>query len=75
MAIDSVSHIFEAKNAIRKAFENEQAKRGLSIVDVLSTCPTNWGLSPVESMKFDAENMIPYYPPSVYKDSSKEADV
>ena len=75
VAIDSVAHIREAKSAIRKAFENEQAKRGLSIVEVLSTCPTNWGLSPVESMKFIAENMIPYYPLGVYKDSSKEADV
>ena len=75
VAIDSAAHIREAKNAIRKAFENEQAKRGLSIVEVLSTCPTNWGLSPVESMKFVAENMIPYYPPGIYKDVSKEADV
>ena len=75
VAIDSVAHIREAKNAIRKAFENEQAKRGLSIVEVLSTCPTNWGLSPVEAMKFVAEKMIPYYPLGVYKDVSKEADV
>ena len=73
VAIDSVSHIREAKNAIRKAFENEQAKRGFSIVEVLSTCPTNWGLSPVEAMNFVAEKMIPYYPLGVYKDSSKEA--
>ncbi|MBD5128816.1 MAG: 2-oxoglutarate oxidoreductase, partial [Ruminococcaceae bacterium] len=42
---------------------------------VLSTCPTNWGLSPVEAMKFVTENMIPYYPLGVYKDVSKEADV
>ena len=75
VAVDSAAHIREAKSAIRKAFENEQAKRGLSIVEVLSTCPTNWGLSPVESMKFVAENMIPYYPLGVYKDVSKEADV
>ena len=75
VSIDSAAHIREAKNAIHKAFENEQAKRGLSIVEVLSTCPTNWGLSPVEAMKFVAENMIPYYPLGVYKDVSKEADV
>lgn len=75
VAIDSVPHIREAKKAIRKAFENEQAKRGLSIVEVLSTCPTNWGLSPTEAMNFVAEKMIPYYPLGVYKDTSKEAGV
>ena len=73
VAIDSAAHIREAKKAICKAFENEQAKRGLSIVEVLSTCPTNWGLSPAEAMKFVTENMIPYYPLGIYKDSSKEA--
>lgn len=75
VAIDSVPHIREAEKAIRKAFENEQAKRGLSIVEVLSTCPTNWGLSPTEAMNFVAEKMIPYYPLGVYKDTSKEAGV
>ncbi len=75
VAIDSVPHIREAKKAIRRAFENEQAKRGLSIVEVLSTCPTNWGLSPTEAMNFVAEKMIPYYPLGVYKDTSKEAGV
>lgn len=68
VAVDSVPHIREAKKAIRKAFENEQAKLGLSIVEVLSACPTNWGLSPEESMKFISEKMIPYYPLGVYKD-------
>lgn len=75
VAIDSIAHIREAKKAIRKAFENEQARRGLSIVEVLSTCPTNWGLSPTEAMNFVAEKMIPYYPLGIYKDTSKEAGV
>lgn len=72
VAVDSVAHIRDAKKAIRKAFENELAKRGLSIIEVLSTCPTNWGLSPEESMKFVAENMIPYYPLGVFKDAAKD---
>lgn len=72
VAIDSVPHIREAKKAIRKAFENEKAKRGLSIIEVLSTCPTNWGMSPTESMQFVKDKMIPYYPLGVYKDVTAE---
>ena len=42
--------------------------KGFCMIEVLSTCPTNWGLSPVEAMKWLEENMIPYYPLGVYKD-------
>ena len=72
VAIDSVPHIREAKKAIRKAFKNEKEKRGLSIIEVLSTCPTNWGMSPTESMQFVKDKMIPYYPLGVYKDVTAE---
>ncbi len=72
VAIDTVPHIREAKKAIAKAFDNQKNRRGLSIVEVLSTCPTNWGLSPVESMDFVREQMIPYYPLGVYKDVTAE---
>ena len=68
VAVDSVPHINEAKKAIRKAFENQKEKRGFSIVEVLSTCPTNWGLSPVEALDRLRNEMIPYYPLGVYKD-------
>lgn len=68
VAIDSPAHIREAKNAIRKAFDNEANGRGLSIVEVLSTCPTNWGVTPAEAMEFVRSDMIPYYPLGVYKD-------
>ena len=72
VAIDSVPHIREAKKAIRKAFENEKAKRGLSIIEVLSTCPTNWGMTPLEAMERVRTEMIPYYPLGVYKDITAE---
>jgi len=68
VAVDSVPHIREAKKAIRKAFENQRDKKGFSIVEVLSTCPTNWGLSPVEALERLRKDMIPYYPLGVYKD-------
>lgn len=51
-----------------KAFKYQTEGHGLNIVEMLSTCPTNWGLSPIESLKWLEENMIPYYPLGVYKD-------
>lgn len=73
VSVDSVPHIREAKKAIRKAFENEREERGLSIIEVLSTCPTNWGLTPLESIKRLQDEMIPYFPLGVYKDITEEA--
>lgn len=70
VAVDSVPHIREAKKAIRKAFENQKEKKGFSIVEVLSTCPTNWGMSPIEALDRLREDCIPYYPLGVYKDTS-----
>ena len=46
--------------------------KGFCMIEVLSTCPTNWGLSPVEAMTWLEENMIPYYPLGVYKDKEAE---
>ncbi len=67
-AINSTANINKTKKAIRKAFETQMAGKGFSLIEVLSTCPTNWGLSPVESMKWLEEQMIPYYPLGVYKE-------
>lgn len=57
------------KKAIRKAFEEQKEGKGFSIVEVLSTCPTNWGMTPVEAIKRLQDEMIPYYPLGIYKDS------
>lgn len=70
-SVDSVPHIRETKKAIRQAFENQKAKKGFSIVEVLSTCPTNWGLSPIDSLKRLREECIPYYPLGIYKGGDK----
>lgn len=72
VSVDSVPHIRMAKKAIRKAFENQKNKLGFSIVEVLSNCPTNWGLTPIESLDRLREECIPYYPLGVYKDITKE---
>lgn len=74
VAVNTVPHIKEAKKAIRKAFENQRDKKGFSIVEVLSTCPTNWGLSPVDALKRLEDDMIPYYPLGVYKDADAFAE-
>ena len=73
VAVDCVKNVRNAKKAIRRAFETQAAGRGFSLVEVVSTCPTNWGLSPAESLEWLRENMLPYYQLGVYKD--KEAGV
>jgi len=74
VSVHSVPDIRKAKKAIKKAFGNQVNKRGFSIVEVLSTCPTNWGLSPVESLKWLEDNLIPYYPLGVFKDKRAQED-
>ena len=61
----------ERRKAIKKAFQNQIEGKGYSIVEVLSTCPTNWGMSPVEALDWLEKNMVPYYPLGVYKDGTK----
>ena len=68
VAVNNVKNVKEAKKAIKKGFENQINKRGYSIIEVVSACPTNWGLSPEESTKWLQENMLSYYPLGVYKD-------
>ena len=61
-------NIKKTKAAIKKAFEYQLAGKGFSLVEVLSTCPTNWGLSPQEALQWLRDNMMPFYPLGVYKD-------
>ena len=70
VAVNSVKNIKNAKKAIKKAFENQVNGRGFSLVEVLSTCPTNWGMTPEQALAWVDERMIPYYPLGVYKDRS-----
>ena len=72
VSVDDIKNIKKAKAAIKKAFEYQIDKKGFSIVEVLSTCPTNWGLSPKESIAWLRENMTPVYPLGVYKDKGAD---
>ena len=68
VCVADIPNLNKAKKAIRKAFECQMEGKGFSMIEVLSTCPTNWGMSPVEAMKWLEENMIPYYPLGVFKE-------
>ncbi len=57
-----IKNLNNTKKAIKKAFKVQMAGLGFSIVEVLSTCPTNWGMDPVKSLKWVEEKMIPEYP-------------
>ncbi|MCL2498460.1 MAG: thiamine pyrophosphate-dependent enzyme [Symbiobacteriaceae bacterium] len=62
VAVTNPVQIMAARKAIKQAFQTQQLGLGFAMVEVLSTCPTNWGMSPVESLKWVNEQMIPYYP-------------
>ncbi len=68
VSVHNVRNVIKAKKAIRKAFEMQIEGRGFSMVEILSTCPSNWGMSPVDSLKWLEENMVPQFPLGVYKD-------
>ena len=70
VAVNSVKNVKAAKKAIKKAFQNQIEGKGFSMIEVVSTCPTNWGMTPTNALKWLEENMLPYYPLGVYKDRS-----
>jgi 2-oxoglutarate/2-oxoacid ferredoxin oxidoreductase subunit beta len=72
VAVDTIPNIIKAKKAIKKAFEIQIKGLGFAMVEVLSTCPTNWGLSPTESLKWLQTNMMPFYTLGVKKDTTAE---
>ena len=68
VSVHDVKHIMEAKKAIKKAFQMQMEGKGFAMVEVLSTCPTNWGMTPQEALKWLEEKMIPQYPLGVKKE-------
>ena len=68
VAVNNVMHVRQAKKAILKAFKNQVEGKGFSLVEVVSTCPTNWGLTPDKACAFVEEKMIPFYPLGNFKD-------
>ena len=72
VAVNNVKNVRAAKAAIKKAFQNQIDGKGFSLVEVLSTCPTNWGMTPENALKWLEDNMMPYYPLGVYKDKTTQ---
>ena len=72
VCVTDIANLNKAKRAIKKAFEKQMAGEGFTFVEVLSTCPTNWGMTPLKAIDWLKENMIPYYPLGVIKDTGAE---
>ena len=72
VSVDTVANIRMAKAAIKKAFTAQLEGKGFTLVEVLSTCPTNWGLSPAQALQWLRDNMMPYYPLGVYADRTEK---
>ncbi|HIS01453.1 MAG TPA: 2-oxoglutarate oxidoreductase [Candidatus Excrementavichristensenella intestinipullorum] len=68
VSVHDVKHVLEAGKAIKKAFQYQLEGKGFSLIEVLSTCPTNWGMTPKEALKWLVDNMIPQYPLGVKKE-------
>jgi len=72
VALADNKHIMKARRAIRKAIDNQKNGAGFSLVEILSPCPTIWGLDPVVAQKWVSEKMIPVFPLNVFRDRQLE---
>ena len=68
VTVDTPKNIRAAKKAINKAFRYQIDGVGYSLIEVVATCPTNWGMTPMQAFEWMRENMLPYYPLGVYRD-------
>ncbi|MBQ7547598.1 MAG: 2-oxoglutarate oxidoreductase [Clostridia bacterium] len=72
VAVNNIKNIKAAGKAIKKAFQNQIDGKGFSLIEVISSCPTNWGMTPKQALEWIESDMLPYYPLGVYKDRSAE---
>jgi 2-oxoglutarate ferredoxin oxidoreductase subunit beta len=71
-AVNTPKNIIKSEKALRTAFQNQIDNKGFSLVEILSMCPTNWGMIPVQAKKWMDESMIKYYPLGEYRNRAKE---
>ena len=71
-ALNTPKGCLEAKKAIKKAFTLQLDNKGFSFIELLGNCPTNWGLTPLQTLDYMNTNTIPYFVPGVYKDKYAE---
>lgn len=74
VSVHDAKHLMTAKKTIRKAFDAQLERRGLGFVELLSSCPTNWKMTSQEANKRVKEELVPYFPLGVYKDTSAKGD-
>jgi len=72
VAVHTPMHIVNAKKVIKKAFRLQKEGKCYSLVEVLSTCPTNWGITPLAGTKWVESDMKPYYPLGIFRDPERE---
>lgn len=75
VSLDTVANIRKAKQAIKKAFEIQMQGLGFTFIEILSTCPTNWKMTPQESHERVRTQMMEVFKPGVYKDITLEKTV
>ncbi|MGE5549198.1 MAG: thiamine pyrophosphate-dependent enzyme [Bacteroidota bacterium] len=75
VSVHDPKHVGQAKTAIKEAFQVQEAGRGFALVEVLSSCPTNWGMAPFEALKWVEEKMIPYYPLGSFRRPEEEKPI
>ena len=71
VSVDTPQNVMKAKKAIKKAFQNQIDGVGFSFIEVLSICPTNWGVEPLKALEFLRTKMMTQYPLGVFKDEGK----
>ena len=72
VALTDPANVRKAKQAIRRGFDMQLQKKGFSLIEVLSTCPTNWGMAPVQATEFVKTQMTKEFPLGVFKDIDKQ---
>ena len=71
-ALNSPKGVADAKKGIKKAFELQMAGKGFTFAELLTNCPTNWGMAPLKTLEYMNTNTIPYFKPGIYKDEEGE---
>ncbi|MBQ6021031.1 MAG: 2-oxoglutarate oxidoreductase [Clostridia bacterium] len=72
-ALNSPKGVNDARKGIKKAFQLQMAGKGFTFVELLTNCPTNWHMSPLQTLEYMNTNTIPYFKPGVYKDTEVDA--
>ena len=71
-ALNTPKGVMDAKKGIKKAFEKQLRGEGFTFIELLTNCPTNWGMNPLDTLEYMNTNTIPYFTPGVFKDKEAE---